>query len=252
MLQITKPLIIFDVETTGLDVKEDRIVEIALIRFEPNGDKIEKVRLINPQKEIAKEAAEVHGITNEMVQNEPTFQQVAKSLHKLFEGCDIGGFNSNQFDVVILINEFKRCGIDFNPFEHNFVDVFTLETILNKRDLSSTYKKYFNEELDNAHSALVDIKATYEILLKQIEQYDLPNDLKGLNEFILEKRGTVDLSGKLKKVNDEICWNFGKNKNQPVYKDKTYAEWFLMSDFPVDSKKVVREVLLTLNKNTKK
>ena len=244
-MNITRPIVFFDLETTGLDLSTDRAVSIATLKIDLEGKTEEKKILINPEMDIPKEASDIHGITNEMVADAPTFKQISKSLFSYFENCDIAGFNSDYYDVPLLMKEFSRCGIDFPTWELNLVDVLKFERMLNSNKLSEVYLRYTGKELEGAHDALNDIKATFEILMCQLEKHG-KNDLtpQEIDLMCQGERKRFDLSGKTYlNANGEVCWSIGKNANNPVTKDTAYLNWVLKSDFPEETKAKLRTLL---------
>ena len=244
-MNITRPIVFFDLETTGLDLSTDRAVSIATLKIDLEGKTEEKKILINPEMDIPKEASDIHGITNEMVADAPTFKQISKSLFSYFENCDIAGFNSDYYDVPLLMKEFSRCGIDFPTWELNLVDVLKFERMLNSNKLSEVYLRYTGKELEGAHDALNDIKATFEILMCQLEKHG-KNDLtpQEIDLMCQGERKRFDLSGKTYlNANGEVCWSIGKNANNPVTKDTAYLNWVLNIDFPEETKAKLRTLL---------
>lgn len=247
-MQLERPIIFFDLETTGVNTENDRIVQIAAIKRFPDGQTEEKNILINPQRPIPKAASEVHGITDEMVSDKPTFQQYAKSMLQWFSGCDLAGYNSNQFDIPMLAAEFRRCGHDFPDGDTHFVDILMIERIVNSHRLEETYKRYTGEALEGAHDALADIQATISILDKQLERHStLPITPRELDALTTGEEPRADISGKLRWVEGALVWNFGKHRGQPVLKTTDYAEWFLRADFPADAKALVQEQIAKKN-----
>ena len=214
-LNLKKPIIFFDLETTGTNVTSDRIVEISLIKIMPDGKEIEKTRRINPGIPIPAEATAIHHITDEDVADAPLFKQIAASLADIFTGCDIAGFNSNRFDIPVLDQEFRRAGIAFDFSRARFVDVQTIFHKKEQRTLTAAYRFYCDKDLTEAHSANADTRATYEVLMAQLDRYeDLPNDIEALSDFSSQNRN-VDLIGRL--VYDEKrreVINFGKYKGR--------------------------------------
>ena len=244
-MNITRPIVFFDLETTGLDLSTDRAVSIATLKIDMDGKTEEKKILINPEMDIPKEASDIHGITNEMVAEAPTFKQISKSLFSYFENCDIAGFNSDYYDVPLLMKEFSRCGIDFPTWELNLVDVLKFERMLNSNKLGEVYLRYTGKELEGAHDAMNDIKATFEILMCQLEKHG-KNDLtpQEIDLMCQGERQRFDLSGKTYlNANGEVCWSIGKNANNPVTKDTAYLNWVLKSDFPEETKAKLRTLL---------
>lgn len=244
-MNITRPIVFFDLETTGLDLSSDRAVSIATLKIDMDGKTEEKKILINPEMDIPKEASDIHGITNEMVADAPTFKQISKSLFSYFENCDIAGFNSDYYDVPLLMKEFSRCGIEFPTWELNLIDVLKFERMLNSNKLSEVYLRYTGKELEGAHDALNDIRATFEILMCQLEKHG-KNDLtpQEIDLMCQGERKRFDLSGKTYlNANGEVCWSIGKNANNPVTKDTAYLNWVLKSDFPEETKAKLRTLL---------
>ena len=240
-LKLTRPIIFFDLETTGVNTINDRVVEISLIKVMPNGETIPKSRRINPEMPIPPQATAIHHITDDDVRECPTFRQIAKSLAKFFEGCDIAGFNSNRFDVPMLDQEFQRANVDFDFSKARFVDVQTIFHKKEPRNLVAAYKFYCGKDLENAHSATADTQATYEVLLAQLERYDdLPDTIDKLSDFSSQNRN-VDLAGRLiyDDQHREVI-NFGKYKGQPaedvLRKDNGYYGWIQQGDFTKNTK----------------
>ncbi|MDY6122703.1 MAG: exonuclease domain-containing protein [Porphyromonas sp.] len=249
-LNLKKPIVFFDLETTGVDLSKDRIVEISLLKIHPNGDEESKTRRINPEMHIPEESTALHGITDEDVKDCPTFGQIAKSLWKIIEGCDVAGFNSNRFDVPLLVEEFLRCGISEDFHNRHFVDVQTIYHKMERRTLSAAYRFYCNKELENAHAAEADTKATYEVLMAQLDRYpeDLRNDVAFLAEFSSHNRN-VDFAGRMiyNEQGEEVI-NFGKYKGEKaaevLARDPGYYGWIIQSDFPLDTKNAFTRIRL--------
>lgn len=246
-LNLIRPIIFFDLETTGTSVTSDRIVEISLIKVFPDGHTEEKTRRINPERHIPEESSAIHHITDEDVKDAPTFRQIAKSLHDLFADSDIAGFNSNKFDVPLLIEEFGRVGLPFDVSGRNFVDVQGIFHKMEQRTLIAAYRFYCGKELNDAHSASADTRATYEVLLSQLERYpELKNDVQALAEFSSGGRN-VDLAGRMVyDDNHEPIFNFGKNKGKKV-KDVVrhepgFIQWIMQGDFPKETKDQLRRL----------
>lgn len=250
-LNLKKPMVFFDLETTGTDTAHDRIVEISLIKVDPNGEKTIKTRRINPEIPIPAEASAIHHITDEDVKDCPTFKQIAKSLKAFIEGCDFGGFNSNRFDLPLLVEEFMRAGVEVDFFRKaKYVDVQNIFHKKEERTLVAAYRFYCNKELGNAaHGAEADTLATYEVLLSQIERYsDLENDVDFLSRY--SSRGdTADFAGRIG-YNDkgEEIFTFGKYKGQKVAQifasEPGYYDWMMKGDFPQYTKKIITEIKL--------
>lgn len=218
-------------ETTGLSITKDRIVQIACIK-----EDVEKSILINPQIPILETATEVHGITNEMVKDCPTFPQVANSLLEFFEGEDLAGYNSNRFDIPILIEEFHRAGIDFSLEGRVILDMFQIECNRNPRTLAAIYQRITGNELSGAHDALIDTRATKIIFEDQLANMDM-------DDVLFQDPDIVDIAGKLKRIEGVVCWAFGKWENQPINIDLGYCNWVLRNDFSKQVKDAVRECL---------
>ncbi len=252
-LALKKPIIFFDLETTGLSLTQDRIVEISVIKVMPNGEEIHKTRRVNPEMHISEEATATHHITDEDVKNEPTFRQIAKSLANLFTGCDIAGFNSNRFDIPMLDQEFQRANVDFDFSKAKFVDVQTIFHKKEPRNLIAAYKFYCGKDLTEAHSANADTMATYEVLMAQLDRYeDLPNEIEKLSEFSSQNRN-VDFMGRLilDNQNREII-NFGKYKGQVaaevIQRDPSFYDWIMKGDFTKNTKDCFTRIKLRLKK----
>tara|TARA_R110000796_G_scaffold104102_1_gene213808 strand:- start:193774 stop:194550 length:777 start_codon:yes stop_codon:yes gene_type:complete len=249
-LKLTRPICFFDLETTGINVAKDRIVEIAILKVYPNGNKESKTWLVNPEMQIPEEVIAVHGITNEKVANEPTFKELSKEIYKMIKDSDLGGFNSDRFDIPLLAEEMLRAEVDFDMKNTVSVDVQTIFHKMEKRTLSAAYKFYCDKELTDAHSAQADTNATYEVLLSQLDRYpDLENNIKKLAEFSSHKR-TVDFAGFiiLDEDDDEI-FAFGKHKGKKVHavldSEPGYFSWILNADFPLYTKKILTQIKLS-------
>ena len=242
-LLLKRPIIFFDLETTGVDVTKDRIVQIGCVKINTDGTTEEKEMLINPAMPIPKEASDVHGITNEMVKDSPLFINIYKALFKFFEGCDLGGYNSDNYDVPLLMEEFSRCGLTFPAWECNLVDVLKFERLLNDNKLGSVYKRYTGLELENAHSAIADIKATIEIFMCQTKDMEVV-DPQEIDSLCQGDRKRADIAGKMYINEDsEVCWSFGKNMGKTILSDIPYAEWVLKNNFPSETKEKIRKII---------
>ena len=248
-LNIKKPIVFFDLETTGLSTATDRIVEIAMIKVMPNGEEEIKEMRLNPEIPISEESYSIHGISNEDVKDAPTFKMMAKEFARFIEGCDIAGYNSNKFDVPMLMEEFLRAEIDVDLKKHRFIDVQVIFMKKEPRTLEAAYKFYCDKKLENAHTAFADTKATFEVLKSQLEMYkDLPNDIEELSKFSTHSK-YADFAGRLLLNNDnkEVV-NFGKYKGklleEVLLKDPGYYSWVQKADFPRYTKKVFTEVYL--------
>ncbi len=250
-LNLKKPIIFFDLETTGVDVTHDRIVEISMIKVLPSGEEIEKTRRVNPGIPIPAEATAVHHITDADVANEPSFRQIAKSLANELVGCDIAGFNSNRFDIPMLDQEFQRAGVKFDFTKARFVDVQTIFHKKEQRTLVAAYRFYCGKELDGAHSANADTRATLEVLKSQLDRYDdLPNDIEELSKFSQINRN-VDFMGRLiYNDDDKEVINFGKYKGKIaediIRKEPSYYDWIMKSDFAQNTKDCFTRIKLRL------
>ena len=242
-LALNRPIIFFDIESTGLSPVKDRIVEISLLKVYPDGREESKTRRINPECPIPPETTAIHGISDDEVMDCPTFRQIAKSLASEFVGCDIAGYNSNRFDIPMLAEEFIRAGVEINLGQYRFVDVQNIFHKMEQRTLEAAYRFYCNEELKDAHSAEADTRATYEVLKAQLDRYpdQLQNNIEFLAQFSQQNRN-VDLAGRII-LNDksEPIINFGKHKGRSVQEvllqEPGYYGWILGSDFPEDTKK---------------
>jgi DNA polymerase-3 subunit epsilon len=249
LLNLKKPIVFFDLETTGINIANDRIVEIAILKVHPNGNKESRTWLVNPEIEIPKEVSDIHGITNEKVVTEPTFKELANEVSDLTKNCDLAGFNSNRFDIPLLAEEMLRAGVDFDMRNRVAVDVQVIFHKKEQRTLGAGYKFYCGKDLEKAHSAQADTDATYEILLAQLDKYDdLENDIKSLSEYSTHQK-RADFAGFLvfDDEEDEI-FTFGKYKGKKVTevleKDQGYYGWIQKSDFPLYTKKVLTAIKL--------
>jgi len=249
-LKLTRPICFFDLETTGMNVAQDRIVEISILKVYPNGNKESKTWLVNPEMQIPDEVIAIHGISNEKVANEPTFKMLSKEIYNIIKDSDLGGFNSDRFDIPLLAEEMLRADIDFDMKNMVSVDVQTIFHKMEKRTLEAAYKFYCNKKLTDAHSAEADTQATYEVLLSQLDRYsELENDVKKLAEFSTHKK-TVDFAGFIVlDENQEEIFSFGKHKGRKVLevldKEPGYFGWILNADFPRYTKKVLTQIKLS-------
>ena len=248
-LKLTRPICFFDLETTGTDVAKDRIVEIAIFKVFPNGNKESKTWLVNPTIPIPYETTLVHGITNEKVANEPTFKELSSQIFNMIKDSDLAGYNSDRFDIPLLAEELLRAGIDFDMKNRVSVDFQTIFHKKEERTLSAALKFYCGQSLENAHTAEADTMATYEILKAQLERYpDLENDIKSLSEFTTRKK-IADFAGMIAfdKEDNEI-FNFGKHKGVKVdtvlENEPGYFSWIQNADFPLYTKKVLTAIKL--------
>ncbi|MDB2384903.1 3'-5' exonuclease [Polaribacter sp.] len=256
-LNLTKPIVFFDLETTGVNIGTDRIVEIAVLKVFPNGNKESKTWLVNPEVEIPQGASDIHGITNEQVVTEPTFKELAPKVSEMISGCDLAGFNSNRFDIPLLAEELMRAGIDFDMKNRKAIDVQVIFHKKEQRTLSAGYQFYCGKELEGAHGAEADTNATYEILLAQLDKYDdIENSVDALSEF--STHGVrADFAGFILMNEDKKeIFSFGKYKGRTVEEvlkeNPGYNNWIQNADFPLYTKKVLREIKERMNvpKNT--
>ncbi len=248
-LNLRKPLVILDLETTGVSIASDRIVEISAMKVSPGGEEEWLTTRLNPGIPISPEATRIHGITDADVANEPHFKDVAKRIASFLEGCDLAGFNSMKFDIPILCEEFLRVNVDFNPARHRYVDVQVIFHKKEQRTLSAAYKFYCDREIENAHSARADAAATYEILKAQLDRYpDLENDIEKLSSFSAFNNN-ADLAGRIV-INEQgtEVFNFGKHKGKPVVQvfkeEPSYYSWMMNGDFPLNTKQVLTAIKL--------
>lgn len=251
-LNLTKPIVFFDLETTGVNIATDRIVEISILKVFPNGNKESKTWLVNPEIEIPAEASAIHGITNEKVVMEPTFKELAATVNDMIYDCDLAGFNSNRFDIPLLAEELMRAGIDFDMKNRKAIDVQVIFHKKEQRTLSAGYQFYCGKELADAHSAEADTNATYEILLAQIEKYDdIENSVEALSDFS-SQRDRADFAGFiLYNEQGKEIFSFGKYKGRTVeevlIENPGYHAWMQNADFPLYTKKVLKEIKERMN-----
>lgn len=247
-LSLTRNFVMLDLETTGLDVAKDRIIEIALIKTAPNGEQSEFYKRINPTIPITKESAEITGITDEMVANEPTFAQLADEIAAFIGDSDLGGYNSNKFDIPVLAEEFLRINHPFKISERRFVDVQNIFHKMEQRTLAAAYQFYCSEPMENAHNAMYDTKVTLDVFKAQLERYpDLAKTIPELSDF--SRQGNQewhDFAGRLAKTKDgQVTYNFGKHKGKTVedvsVSEPGYFGWMMDADFPLYTKQLLRE-----------
>ena len=250
-LVLTRPIVFFDLETTGTSIMRDRIVEISIIKVMPDGSEIERTLRVNPGMPIPAEATAIHHITDADVADAPTFSMIAAELMELFADADIAGLHSNRFDVPLLTEEFLRAGIAFDLSKRRFIDVQTIFHKMEQRTLVAAYKFYCGKDLTEAHSANADTRATYEVLKAQLDCYDtLKNDVAYLAEFSTQNRN-VDLMGRIIRndAGTEV-FNFGKYKGQPVEevfrRDIGYYSWMMQGEFPANTKQVITAIKMRL------
>jgi DNA polymerase III subunit epsilon len=246
MLQLKKPLAFIDLETTGINLGTDRIIEIAIVKMLPDGTKSIKRKVINPEIPIPQSSTDVHGFTDVMVKDAPSFKQVAQELKQMLDGCDIAGYNSNRFDIPMLMEEFLRAGVEFDMKGRRLVDVQKVFHQMEQRTLSAAYKFYCNKTLDLAHSAEADASATHEILLAQLEHYPVLGNtvdtiLKAIGEEVI-----VDLARRFVVENGVEVFNFGKFKGKSIAEvlrtEPQYYDWMMKGDFPQHTKQKLTEI----------
>ncbi|MDE3211883.1 MAG: 3'-5' exonuclease [Bacteroidota bacterium] len=246
-LQLKRPLAFIDLETTGVNLATDRIVEIAIVKVFPDKSKTVKQKLINPQIPIPKSSSDIHGITDEKVKDAPTFKQVANELKQFIEDSDLSGYNSNRFDIPILMEEFLRAGLSIDMSNRRLVDVQQIFHMMEKRTLAAAYKFYCDKELIDAHSAEVDASATWEILEAQLDRYqNLGDSLDSILQFTGEDQ-YVDFARRFVLENGVEMFNFGKHKGRPVAEvlkaEPQYYDWMMKGDFPLHTKQKLTEIL---------
>ncbi len=267
-LQLKNPLVFLDLETTGINVASDRIVELALLKIHPDGSEEEKMMRINPGIPIPQDSTNVHGITDADVKDAPAFREVAKNVAAFLEGCDLAGFNSNRFDIPLLAEEFLRAEVDVDFKKRKFIDVQAIFHKMEKRTLAAAYKLYCDKTLVDAHSAMADTRATYEVLKAQIERYEgveyednrgkvstpVVNDVEMLCQFSGYDRNVDYLGRIVYDENDVEVFNFGKNKGIPVEKvlreQQGYYGWIMGGDFPLYTKKVLTRIYIRMKENS--
>ncbi len=259
-LNLNKPIAFFDLETTGLNIAKDRIVEFSILKVTPAGEEIIKTSKVNPTIPIPAEVTAIHGIKDEDVADKPTFKQIAADLRNFLKDCDLAGYNAIRFDIPLLVEEFLRAGMDFEVKNRSMVDVQNIFHKMEQRTLVAAYKFYCDKDLTNAHTAEADTIATYEVLKAQLDRYKdvtfkeksgreyipIINDMKALSEFSAQTKN-ADLTGQII-FNDkgEEVFNFGKNKGKKVtdvFKNEPqYYDWMMKSDFPLYTKKIIQEL----------
>ena len=248
-LNLKRPIAFFDLETTGINISNDRIVELSVLKISPNGKEEWLTSRINPEMSIPPQSTAIHGITDEDVANAPTFKEIAKKLVVFLEGCDLAGYNAIKFDIPVLAEEFLRVDVDYNFRKRRYVDVQVIFHKKEQRTLVAAYKFYCNKELKDAHSSKADTNATFEVLKSQLDRYkDLENDVEKLADYS-SYYSIVDFAGRIiLDENDVEIFNFGKYKGKPVElvfsEDPAYYSWMMKSDFPLYTKKVLTEIKL--------
>jgi len=259
-LNLKIPLAFFDLETTGINVIKDRIVEFSIFKIMPNGEQIIRTQLINPTIPIPEETSKIHGIYDVDVADKPTFKEIAKELAKFLEGTDLAGFNSIKFDVPVLVEEFLRAGVSFDISKRKLIDIQRIFHMMEKRNLAAAYKFYCNKTLENAHSAEADTQATLEVFEAQVRKYENMDVHDGLGNKIgvikndmeiihnITARNMIDLAGRMILKDKDIIFNFGKHKGKKVTdvldKEPSYYDWIMNSEFPLDTKRKLTEIKL--------
>jgi DNA polymerase-3 subunit epsilon len=247
MLQLTKPLAVIDIECTGMNLSTDRIIEIAIVKITPDGKKAIKRKLLNPEVAIPPSQTEIHGITDEMVKDAPTFKQAANEIKQFIDNADLAGYNSNRFDVPMLVEEFLRASLDLDFKNRKLVDVQKIFHTMEQRTLSAAYKFYCNSTLENAHSAEADASATWEVLQSQIQKYpQLGTTLESVLKCIGEDTNLVDFARRMVMENGREVFNFGKHKGRAVTDvlkaEPQYYDWMMKGEFPLHTKQKLTEV----------
>ncbi len=248
-LNLSRPVVFMDIESTGLDVMKDRIVELSMLKVFPNGNEESYTMRFNPEMHISDEASAVNGIYDEDVKDCPTFKEEAQKVADIFKDSDIAGFNSNYYDIPLLVEEFIRVGVSFNICEHKCIDVQNIYHKMEKRTLSAAYRFYCDKDLVDAHTAYADTLATYEVLKAQLDRYEeLENNVDFLANFS-KRNNSIDLAGRFV-YNDkgEEVVNFGKHKGKKIVdvlrSDRGYYAWIMSSDFPQNTKQVLESIKL--------
>ncbi|MFT4017405.1 MAG: 3'-5' exonuclease [Agriterribacter sp.] len=246
-LQLTRPVAFIDLETTGVNLATDRIVEIAIVKVSTDNTRVVKRKLINPQMSIPKGASDVHGITDDMVKDAPAFKQVANEIRQFLDNCDLAGYNSNRFDIPLLVEEFLRAGLDFDVTDRHLLDVQKVYHMMEPRTLSAAYKFYCDKSLENAHSAEADAQATYEILESQLEKYpQLGTSVESVMKFT-GSEPIVDFARRFVMENGVEIFNFGKHKGKKVVDvlklEPQYYDWMMKGDFAMHTKQKLTEIL---------
>lgn len=251
MLALDKPLVIFDIETTGTSPAQDRIIQMAAIKIQPDGSEEEFEWLVNPGCAIPEDSTAVHGIKDEDVIFAPSFSELAQEILTIFKGADLGGYNAAKFDIPLLINEFKRVGIDFDMQQRKIIDPFVIYRMMEPKTLEKAYQFYCQKTLEGAHSALPDTRAAWEVLKSQVNFYpELPKTIDAINQYCQElglRGNSFESSGRLAWVSGEVSINFGKNKGRSLKElakvDRGYLEWVISQDFSEEVKQTIREAL---------
>ncbi len=245
-LQLARPLAFIDLETTGVNLATDRIIEIAIVKLMPDATRVVKRKLINPQMAIPPASTEIHGITDEMVKEAPTFKQVANEIKQFIDNCDLAGYNSHRLDFPLLVEEFLKAGLNFDITDKNLLDVQKVYHMMEPRTLAAAYKFYCEKQLENAHSAEVDAVATLEVLQAQVEKYEqLGNSVESIIKFT-GKEEIVDFARRFVMENGVEVVNFGKHKGRPLADvlktEPQYYDWMMKGEFPLHTKQKLTEI----------
>jgi DNA polymerase-3 subunit epsilon len=246
-LKLTRPIAFIDLETTGINITTDRIVELAIVKISPDGTKLVKRKLINPLMPIPASSSAIHGITDEMVKDAPSFKQISNEVKQFIEGADLGGYNSNRFDIPMLLEEFLRAGIEYSVDGKRLVDVQKIFHMMEQRTLSAAYKFYCSKTLEGAHGAEADATATWEVLEAQLERYpQIGDSVESIVKFTGED-DIVDFARRFVKEKGVEIFNFGKHKGKPVAQvlkeEPQYYDWMMKGDFPINTKQKLTEML---------
>jgi DNA polymerase-3 subunit epsilon len=248
MLQLIRPIAFLDLETTGVNLSTDRIVEIAIIKINPDQTRVVKRKLINPEMAIPQQSRDIHGITNEMVKDAPTFKQAGNEIKQFLDNCDLGGYNSNRFDIPMLMEEFLRAGMDVDLSSRRMIDVQHIFYTMEPRTLTAAYRFYCQKELENAHSAEADVDATIDVLMSQVERYQqLGNSVDSILQTIGEEK-IVDYARRFSFDDKGVeVFNFGKYKGRSVQEvlksEPQYYDWMMRGDFPLHTKQKLTEIM---------
>ncbi|UAY53905.1 3'-5' exonuclease [Arachidicoccus terrestris] len=254
-IELTQPLAFFDIESTGINPATDRIVELAIIRINPDGEKARFRRLVHPGISIPKESSDIHGITDEMVRDAPSFKDIATEVAVFLENCDLGGYNSNRFDVPLLVEEFLRAGVPFSMSNRRLLDVQKIYHKMEPRTLSAAYQFYCQKSLEDAHTATADVEATWEVLQAQIDKYPaIGHTMNSILQFTGEDK-IVDMARRFVFKGEEIIFNFGKYKGKAAHiifkEEPQYYDWMMRGDFPLHTKQVISEIFQQVFPNKK-
>ncbi|OGV33202.1 MAG: DNA polymerase III subunit epsilon [Lentisphaerae bacterium GWF2_45_14] len=249
-MKLERPVVFFDLETTGTNIQNDRIVEISVVKIFPNGERETKTRRINPEMHIPEESSKIHGITDKDVESEPVFKAISKNLYIYLEGCDLAGYNILKFDIPVLSREFNRAGLKFSLEGRKALDPYVIFCKLMPRTLTAAYKFFCDKDLVNAHGAEADVNATIDVFEAQLRKYpELPRDVAGINDYCgaTEELSWIDSTGRFKWKNSEAAVGFGKNTGTLLRsiasENPGFLRWMLNSDFPEDAKKIAADAI---------